>query len=308
MQIAITGGTGFVSQGLIPLLLQDPTVSIKVFTRNSAKALEVFKGQERVTVVVYDPLQPEMWASQLLGTEAIINLMGEPLAGTRWTPQKKHEIRQSRLAGTRGLVAAIESLSVKPKVMISSSAVGYYGPQSDDEALTESSSPGHDFLAQLSVEWEAAAQPVSDLGVRLVVIRTGIVLDLGGGALAQMLGPFQAFVGGPIGNGQQWLSWIHRQDLARLIQFALVTDSVSGVLNATAPTPVRMAEFCQTLGQVIGRPSWLPVPSFVLELAFGEAAQVILTGQRVIPARAEALGFQFNYPTLKPALQTILVN
>ncbi len=306
MRIAIIGGSGFVGQALIQQLKGSHFVT--VFTRDDTKARDALGRDDHLTLVTYKPLQPETWSARLEGMEAVVNLVGEPLAGTRWTPQKKQEIRKSRIEGTQALVQAIASLQEKPNVLVNSSAVGYYGPQSDDAALDETSSPGQDFLAQLTLEWEAAAQAVSELGTRLVIIRTGIVLDQGGGALAQMLGPFQSFLGGPIGSGEQWLSWIHRQDLARFIQFAIETEQISGVFNGTAPEPVKMSEFCQMLGQVIGRPSWLPVPAFVLELAFGEAAQVVLTGQRVIPAQAQASGFEFKYPTLKPALQEILLS
>ena len=194
----------------------------------------------------------------------------------------------------------------KPQVVVSASAIGYYGDRGD-ELLDESSPPADDFLARVCQEWEAAASPLTELGVRLVQLRIGIVLGPDGGALGQMLGPFQMFIGGPIGSGRQWLSWIHRDDLVGIVAYALTHAGVSGVLNGTAPHPVEMATFCQVLGQVLARPSWLPVPGAALSLLLGEAAQIVLTGQRVAPKRTREQGYQFQYPTLKPALQEILV-
>lgn len=306
MHISITGGTGFVGRRLVASLLQQQH-TVRVLTRNLDRARSILGSSQGLELVEYDPLQPQSWASRLEGTQGIVNLAGEPLAGSRWTRAKKAEIRRSRIEGTQALVQAIQRLEQKPSVMVSGSAVGFYGPHEDDQSLTEASEAGSDFLAQVCVDWEAAAQPVQDLGVRLVIVRTGIVLGQGGGALDQMVGPFQIFVGGPIGSGQQWLSWIHVDDLVKLIEFALTHVSVAGVINGTAPQPLQMEKFCQTLGQVLGRPSWLPVPSLALELLLGEAAQVVLTGQRVIPAKAEAAGFSFAYPELKPALQDILI-
>jgi hypothetical protein len=306
MHISITGGTGFVGRRLVASLLQQQH-TVLVLTRNLERARSILGSPQGLELVEYDPLQPQSWASRLEGSQGIVNLAGEPLAGSRWTPAKKAEIRRSRIEGTQALVQAIQRLEQKPSVMVSGSAVGFYGPHEDDQSLTEASEAGSDFLAQVCVDWEAAAQPVQDLGVRLVILRTGIVLGEGGGALDQMVGPFQIFVGGPIGSGQQWLSWIHVEDLVKLIEFALTHASVEGVINGTAPQPLQMEKFCQTLGQVLGRPSWLPVPSLALELLLGEAAQVVLTGQRVIPAQAEAAGFSFAYPELKPALQDILI-
>jgi hypothetical protein len=306
MRVVITGGTGFVGRRLVSLLLADGH-QVQVLTRNLASARRILADPVGLTLTVYDPYQPSTWAKHLEGWQGIVNLAGEPLATGRWTPAKKAEIRRSRSDRTRCLVEAISFLSQKPEVLVSGSAIGYYGPHSDDDPLSETATAGQDFLAQVSTEWEAAAQAVTSLGVRLVIVRTGIVMGPEGGALAQIVPPFQIFMGGPLGNGQQWFSWIHREDLVRLIQFALVSPSVTGCLNGTAPHPVKMAEFCQTLGQVIGRPAWVPVPAFALELLLGEAAQVVLTGQRVIPQAAEAFGFHFQYPHLKPALQQILI-
>lgn len=306
MQFVITGGTGFVGRQLVShLLAQDHHLT--VLTRDATRASRTLGTSPLLTCVTYDPLRPKDWSSVLDGVDGVINLVGESLTGGRWTPKKKAEIRRSRIEGTTALVKGIEAVAQKPRVLVSGSAVGYYGPQDSDRVLDETAQAGADFLAQLSVEWEAAALPVQDLGVRLTWVRTGIVLGPDGGALAQLLGPFQAFIGGPLGSGHQWLSWIHRQDLVRLIEFLLTQESCTGPYNGTAPNPVQMEEFCNTLGQVIGRPSWLPVPALALELLLGEAAQVVLTGQRVIPSRAESAGFSFAFPQLKPALEQILV-
>jgi len=302
MRVTVLGGSGFVGQGLIPSLLAQGH-EVQVLTRDPQSAQQ--RLPPAVTVTGYQPLEPSLWAQTLAGSQGIINLVGEPLAGTRWTPERKAAIQRSRITGTEALVAAIQSLAVKPEVVINSSAVGFYGPHGDEE-LDETSPAGKDFLAQVCQAWEAAAQPLQDLGIRLVIVRTGIVLGPNGGILAQLLPIFQAFLGGPVGSGQQWLSWIHRQDLVNQILFALAHPEVRGVWNGTAPHPVRMTTFCQTLGQVLARPSWLPVPGLALELLFGEAAQVILTGQRVLPRRALQAGFTFAYPELLPALQEIL--
>ncbi|MDX2271276.1 MAG: TIGR01777 family oxidoreductase [Cyanobacteriota bacterium] len=307
MRIAVTGGSGFVGRQLVKSLLAEHH-QVQVFTRNPPAAAQVLGTHPQMSLIAYDPLKPLTWSAHLEGIEAVVNLAGEPLAGTRWTPAKKAEIRRSRVEGTRCLVDALGSLQQKPAVMISSSAIGYYGSQQDDRERTESDPPAQDFLGQLSQDWESAAQRVQAFGIRLVILRTGIVLGPDGGALALMVTPFQLFIGGPIGSGQQWLSWIHRDDLVALIKFSLTHPEVAGVLNGTAPHPVQMKDFCQVLGQVIGRPSWIPVPALALEVLLGEAAQVVLTGQRVLPSRAAAAGFTFCYPDLPLALRNIFVN
>jgi uncharacterized protein (TIGR01777 family) len=304
----VTGGTGFIGQRVVTALLEQED-QVQVLTRNPKRAETIWGTKSAgLTLRAYDPLDPASWVSCLEGIEGIIHLAGEPLATGRWTANKKAEIRRSRVESTQCLVKALAMLSERPQVLVSASAVGYYGPHTDDTPLTEADPAGQDFLASVTQDWETAAQAVEPLGIRCVVVRTGIVLGLNGGALAQMLGPFQAFIGGPIGSGEQWFSWIHREDLVRLIIYLLKTDTARGAWNGTAPEPVPMKVFCQTLGQVMGRPSWLPVPAFALELLLGEAAQVVLTGQRVLPARAQASDFLFQYPTLRPALQNIVLS
>ncbi len=304
MRIAITGGSGFIGRRLVARLLERGD-EVLVLSRRPEQARRVLGASPNLKLLEYDPYQPQAWASALEGYEAIVNLAGEPLASSRWTEAKKREIRRSRVETTQALVQALASLQQKPRVLLSSSAVGYYGSHPEGDPLTEADPPGQGFLAEVCQAWEAAARPAEELGIRLAILRTGIVLGPDGGALAQMLAPFQFFLGGPIGSGKQWVSWIHRDDWVSLACFLL--QQGSGVFNATAPNPVQMEEFCRTLGQVLARPSWLPVPALALELLLGEAAQVVLTGQKVIPQAALQLGFTFQYPHLKEALRQLLI-
>lgn len=304
MRIAITGGSGFIGRRLVARLLEQGD-QVLVLTRRLEQARRILGESPNLKLLPYDPYQPQAWAAALEGYEGIVNLAGEPLASSRWTETKKKEIRRSRVETTQALVQALASLNQKPQVMISSSAVGYYGSHPAGEPLTETDPPAQDFLAEVCQAWEAAARSAEELGIRLAIVRTGIVLGPDGGALGQMLAPFQFFIGGTIGSGKQWLSWIHREDWVSLVCFLL--EQGSGVFNATATNPVQMEEFCRTLGQVLGRPSWLPVPELALELLLGEAAQVVLTGQKVIPQAALQMGFTFQYPQLKEALRQILL-
>ena len=305
MKIAITGATGFVGSRLVQKLNAE-NQQIIVLTRNLAKAQRVFPSLTfpNLEFVTYKPKESGEWQESISGCDAVINLAGEPIA-ERWTAQQKQEILESRQLGTRKIVEAIAKAAVKPKVLISGSAIGYYGT-SETAVFEETSPSGSDFLAEVCQNWEAEAEKVKEFGVRLAILRLGIVLADGGGALAKMIGPFQMFAGGPIGTGRQWFSWIHRDDLVNLIVEVVTNDQMSGVYNATAPNPVKMKQFCQTLGEVMNRPSWLPVPEFALELLLGDGAIVVLEGQQVLPKRAQALGFQFQYPELKPALAEIL--
>jgi uncharacterized protein (TIGR01777 family) len=306
MKIAITGATGFVGSRLIEKL-RDREHQILVFTRNSTKAKKVFPNSAfpNLETIEYNPKESGDWQQAISGCDAVINLAGEPIS-ERWTPEHKREIMESRQLGTRKIVEAIKQAESKPEVLINSSAIGYYGT-SETATFDESSASGNDFLAQVCQQWEAEAEKVKEAGVRLVIIRTGIVLG-NGGALAKMIGPFKMFAGGPIGSGRQWFSWIHREDLVNLIIEALKRSDMEGVYNATAPNPVKMAQFCQTLGEVMHRPSWLPVPEFALELLLGDGAKVVLEGQQVLPKKTQSAGFQYQYPTLKPALTEILAS
>jgi len=246
------------------------------------------------------------WPSpaDLEGVEAVVHLAGEPVA-QRWTAEAKRRIRDSRVLGTRHLVESIKSLEIKPKVVLCASATGFYGHRGD-EVLTEESGAGEGFLAETCREWENEAKLLETLGVRVVFVRIGIVLGRGGGALAKMLPPFRLGVGGRLSHGKQWMSWIHREDLARLMAWALEKEELRGVVNGTAPGAVTNAQFTRVLARVLRRPAVFPVPEFVLKLAFGEMARVLLESQRVKPEVAEEKGFVFKYPDLEPALRELL--
>lgn len=291
MQILITGGTGFIGRALCSQLQQSGH-TLTVLTRHPTRA--ALPGVRCIaTLEDAGPIH------------AVVNLAGEPLAAGRWSAVRKQEFRDSRIGCTTRLVQWMARQSQCPKVLISGSALGYYGPR-DDTVLDEHAAPGDDFAAQLCRDWEAAAIRAEALGVRICRVRTGVVLGRDGGALAKMLPPFRLGAGGPMGDGRQWMSWIHRQDLVRLLQWLLETNSAYGPYNGTAPEPVRNADFARALGKALHRPALLPTPAFALKLAFGEMSELLLTGQRVVPAHAQAEGFRFNWPTLDAALADIL--
>lgn len=304
MKVAITGATGLVGSRLVEKLKAE-NHQILVLTRNPDKAKKIFPNSAfpQVEIVQYNPQASGEWQKVISGCDAVINLAGAPIA-ERWTPQYKQEILSSRQTVTQKVVEAIKQAEAKPQVLVSASAIGYYGT-SETATFDETSASGADFLAEVCQTWEAEAEKVKEAGVRLVIPRIGIVLA-NGGALGKMLGPFQMFAGGPIGSGRQWFSWIHRDDLVDLIIEALKRPDMEGVFNATAPNPVRMEQFCQTLGEVMNRPSWLPVPDFVLELLLGDGSKVVLEGQQVLPKHTQEVNFQYKYPELKPALKEIL--
>ncbi|MEC4803623.1 MAG: TIGR01777 family oxidoreductase [Jaaginema sp. PMC 1079.18] len=305
MKIAIAGGTGFVGSSLVQKLHQRGD-RIIVFSRNPDRARKVFPPQAfaRVEIVPYTPNQAGDWQKAVSGCDGVVNLAGEPIAEERWSPEVKDKILQSRQQVTRHLVEAIAQAEAKPGVLVNASAVGYYGT-SQTQVYDETSPPGNDFLAQVCQTWEKEAQNVKNSGTRLVILRIGIVLG-NGGAIAKMITPFRLFAGGPIGSGEQWFSWIHQEDLVNLILFALDRSALNGVLNGTAPNPVSMKELCNTLGNVMQRPSWLPVPAFALELRLGDGAKVVLEGQKVLPQATEAAGFTYKYPTIEPALAAVV--
>lgn len=306
MKVAITGATGFVGSQLVQRLNRDGA-EIVVLTRRPERVQRLFPRSAfpNLTAVAYDPKQPGDWQQAISGCTGVVNLAGAPIADQRWTPTYKQEILDSRQLTTKHLVEAIAAASEKPEVLVNASAVGYYGT-SETTVFDENSPPGNDYLAQVCRAWEAEAAAVAQTGTRLVVARFGIVLGRDGGALGKMLTPFQFFAGGPIGSGRQWVSWVHREDVVNLIATALSDASYSGIYNATAPNPVRMSQLCQSLGEVMQRPSWLPVPDFALELLLGEGAMVVLDGQQVLPKATVAAGFEYRYPTVKPALENIL--
>ncbi len=305
MKVAITGATGFVGSRLVEKLKAEGH-QILVLTRNLERAKRIFPASAfpNLEVFAYRPAESGDWQQSIADCDAVVNLAGEPIA-ERWTPEHKKAILESRQLGTRKIVEAIAQADPKPSVLINASAIGYYGT-SETATFDEDSPGGNDFLAEVCKKWEAEAQKVKEAGVRLVIFRTGIVLDKDGGALAKMLPPFKLFAGGPLGSGRQWFSWIHRDDLVNLIVEALKRPDIEGTFNATAPNPVRMNQFCQTLGEVMNRPSWLPVPGFALETLLGEGAKVVLEGQQVLPKKIQSIAFQYQYPTLKSALEGII--
>lgn len=253
--------------------------------------------------IEWSPDRYSIALSMIEGFDAVVHLAGESIAEGRWTDEKKKRIRESRVRGTRLLGDALANLAQQPKVMISASAIGYYGNRGD-ETLTEESAPGDDFLSDVCVEWEKATDLAKEKGIRTVNARFGIILDKDGGALKKMLPPFKMGIGGRIGDGKQWMSWIALDDVIGAIRFALTNDSLQGPVNFVAPNPVRNAEFTKTLGRVLSRPTIFPIPAFGVRLAFGEMADaLLLTSQKVEPARLEAAGYVFQYSNLDNALR-----
>jgi uncharacterized protein (TIGR01777 family) len=302
MHVVMTGGTGFIGRALC-MSLSRKGHRVTLLTRKGQAASPLVGPS--VTTVEWNGRDPGAWEERLEGADAVINLAGAPLADARWTHARKRLLTDSRVQLTRRLVEAISRRSAKPSVLISASGIGYYGP-SDDRVLSEAAPQGEGFLADLCVAWEGEARRAAEFGTRVVLLRTGMVLEGDGGALPKMLLPFRLYLGGPIMPGTQWVSWIHRRDHVGLMEWALTTATVSGPINAVAPGPERMQAFCATLGQVLRRPCWLPVPETILSLALGELGTVMTTGQRVSPQTAIAHGYVFQYPSLEPALRAIL--
>lgn len=301
MIVSVTGATGFIGKKLVHRLHSD-NHRVRVLTRSRSKALSIFPAKDYPRVVIAE--EPE-WKDSIQGSTAVVNLAGMPIS-TRWSPEIKKEIKGSRIRVTSKVVDLINGLQkdVRPKVLISATAVGYYG-SSETQVFDEQSPSGNDYLAEVCREWEANALKVNE-DVRLALIRIGIVLGKDGGALAKMIPLFMMFAGGPLGSGRQWFSWIHVDDLVNLICEALSNPSYKGVINGTAPNPVRLAEMCEQLGSVLGRPSWLPVPDIALKAVLGEGATVVLEGQKVLPTRAKELGFPFKYRYVRDALKAIM--
>jgi uncharacterized protein len=299
MKIAITGATGFIGS-LLADRLWNQRHHLILLSRRPPRKTNVTKQEW----IAWNPSGAGDWQQSLDGVDGIVNLAGEPIAAKRWTDAQKEKIRSSRIESTRALVKAIAKARDKPKFFISASAVGYYGPRGD-ETITEETAPGSDYLSRVCVAWEEEAKKAESYGVRVVLVRTGIVLDRGKGALAKMVPPFKFFAGGPLGSGNQWMPWIHIEDELGLLLFLIQNDKARGAFNATAPNPVTMAEFCKTLGDVLNRPSWASVPEGVLTLLVGEMAEMLLSGQRAVPEEALRLGYEFKYPSLMPALQSL---
>ncbi|MBL7995037.1 TIGR01777 family oxidoreductase [bacterium] len=302
MKIVLAGATGFIGRKLIDALIADEH-HIVILTRRPTKAALAFGHS--VEAFQWDAHSPGDWFTAVDGADAVINLTGESLAAKRWSKAQKQLLRSSRIDATKVIVQAIEKASVRPSVLINASAVGYYGDVPED-IVTELYPASTDFLGTLSEDWEQEAHRADKLGVRVACVRIGIVLGDGGGALEKMVLPFKFFVGGPLGSGKQWFPWIHRDDVIGSIRFVLVNDSISGAVNLTAPNPVTMNDFCKTLGRVMGRPSIMRVPGFVLKLAVGEFAKYLLTGQKAVPDKLLNNKYQFFYSDLEKALRNIL--
>jgi len=301
MRIIITGGTGLIGRALAANLAADGHEVI-LLSRAPGRVTGLPAG---VRAEGWDGRTAAGWGPLADGAQAVVNLAGENLGAARWTAERKRRIHESRLNAGRAVVQAVQSAGRAPRVVIQSSAVGYYGPQGDRE-LAEETPPGSDFLAQLCVEWEASTAPLEAMGVRRAVIRSGVVLHASDGALPRMLLPFKLFVGGPLGSGRQVLSWIHIADEVAAIRFLLETEAAAGPFNLAAPQSLTNAEFGRVVGRVLGRPAWMPAPAFALRLALGEMATVVLDGQRAVPRRLLALGFAFRFPEAEAALHDLL--
>jgi uncharacterized protein (TIGR01777 family) len=302
MRVVIAGGSGLLGQALTRRLVADGH-TVTILSRSDRE-----RGSgAAITHVAWKPDGTSgPWASSLNGADVVVNLSGAGMGDKRWTAARRRLLESSRLESTASLVTAIAGLPQKPGVFVQGSAVGYYGGSLDDRAHDESSPAGTDFLGDLARRWEAAAAPVAAHGCRLVVVRSGVVLDMDGGALPKMALPFKLFVGGPVGSGRQVLSWIHHDDWRKLMMWLIERPDAAGAFNACSPRPVTNREFSREVGRALHRPSWAPVPGFVLRTLFGEMADaMLLKGQRAIPARAQVMGFQFDYPTIDTALRQI---
>jgi uncharacterized protein (TIGR01777 family) len=296
MRILISGSHGLVGTALIEALKADGHEISRLVRHAPNSDKEIEWSPDRYSIAI----------SRIEGFDAVFHLAGESIASGRWNDEKKKKIRESRTKGTKLLSDALANLAQPPKTLISASAIGYYGNRGD-ELLTESSAPGNDFLADVCVEWEKATDHARDKGVRVVNTRFGIILAENGGALAKMLTPFRMGIGGRIGDGKQWMSWIALDDVIAALQFVLTNDAANGPINFVTPNPVTNAEFTKTLGHVLSRPTLFPIPAFGVRLAFGEMADaLLLTSQRVKPQKLEGSGFQFRYLHLEPALKSIL--
>ncbi len=300
LRVTVTGATGLIGRKLLHAL-REREAHVTVLTRDPDRARARLGDVEAVR---WDLLSEPAPAEALTGRDAVVHLAGEPVA-QRWTAKAKRAIRDSRVTGTRNLVEGLRLTQELPRILVSSSATGYYGAHGE-EPLDEDAPPGDDFLAGVCVDWEAEAHRATELGLRVVQVRTGVVLDSSGGALGKMLTPFRLGVGGPVAGGCQYMSWIHADDLVGMMLTALDDERWSGPINATAPTPVPNRDFSRTLGRVLKRPSLLPIPGLALRALYGEMAEIVTTGARVVPAKPLVLGFEFRHSELEEALRAAL--
>jgi uncharacterized protein (TIGR01777 family) len=300
MRVTVTGATGLIGSRLVAQLLERGD-EVTVLSRDPEGTRSLLGD---VATATWDPTGAAAPTSVLAGRDGVVHLAGEPVA-QRWSDMVKERIWTSREAGTRCLVAGLREAEPRPGVLVSASGVGYYGPRGD-ERLDESAQAGDDFLAQVVKVWEAEAAAAAKLGLRVVLVRTGVVLDRAGGALAKMLPPFRAGIGGPVAGGRQYMPWIHLDDLVGIYLAALDGDDWSGPVNASAPEPVTNKEFSKALGRALHRPAFAPVPAFALRILYGEMAEIVTTGQRAVPKRALELGYAFRHPDLDEALAAAL--
>jgi uncharacterized protein len=297
MKILVSGSHGLVGKALMKSLTDDGDEVVRLVRHEP-----IFGAPE----IWWDPGQGRIDAARLEGLEVVVHLAGESIASGRWTDQKKREILESRVKGTLLLSESLAGLSRPPSVFLCASAIGYYGDRGD-ELLTEQSAPGKDFLAKVCIDWEGATTAAIEKGIRTVHTRFGIILDDKGGALAKMLTPFRMGIGGRVGSGKQWMSWVSLDDVVSALKFLMGETSTNGPVNFVSPNPVTNAEFTKTLGRVLSRPTWFPVPEFGARLAFGEMADaLLLSSQRVEPAILKSKGFEFRWTTLEAALRHIL--
>jgi uncharacterized protein (TIGR01777 family) len=304
-RVTVTGATGLIGPRVIGAL-QASGAEVSVLSRDGERASRRLAeaGLEPVQGFTWDLMSEPAPAEALEGRDAVVHLAGENIA-QRWSEQSKQAIRETRVTGTRNLLAGLTQTAARPATLVSSSGVGYYGPHGE-EPLDEEAPPGEDFLARICVDWEAEASKASALGMRVAIVRTGVVLDRHGGALEKMLPPFRLGVGGPVGGGRQFISWIHRDDLATLFATAAHDERWIGPINATAPEPVSNREFSRALGRALKRPALLAVPGLALRLLYGEMAEIVTEGARVVPAKALVLGFQFAHGDLGEALSSAI--
>jgi uncharacterized protein (TIGR01777 family) len=300
MRYIITGGTGLIGSALSEALVAAGD-QVVVLSRNPEKA-HVPAGVE---VVRWDTRSSNGWVDQLEGADGVINLAAESIGVARWSAEQKQRLIQSRVNAGAAIVEAVNRVNHKPEVVLQINAVGYYGIKAD-EVITEKDPPGNDFLANVAERWENTTLGVQAMGVRRVIVRSGVVLEKNHGMLPKMMLPFRLFIGGPLGSGKQWISWIHLDDLIQGMVYVLKDRSARGVYNLTSPEPMTNAAFCKILGKVMHRPYWIPAPGFVLKLALGEMSTLVLSGQRVIPARLAAEGFRFRHPGLEEALRDLI--
>ncbi|MEM7330509.1 MAG: TIGR01777 family oxidoreductase [Chloroflexota bacterium] len=305
MRVIVTGGTGLIGSKLVDKLVQK-NYEVVVLSRNPQK----YPAKNNVQYEKWDAKTAAGWGQLADGAHAIINLAGESIGGEgfpppRWTQERKDRILQSRLGAGHAVVEAIQNAEQKPKYLLQASAIGFYGDRGS-ETLTESSSVGSGFLADVVKEWEASTASVEEAGVRRVSMRIGIVYTLEGGALPATILPFRLFAGGPLGNGRQYISWVHVDDVVNAMMFLLENENASGPINITGPEPLTNAQMAKVIGKVMKRPSFFPAPGFALKLALGETSNLVLHGQKVLPTKLTELGFQFEYKTAEKALKELL--